>query len=267
MFQTVLDMFLRSRSHIHFHKNGKTRGCEEYWRLLRNKDLLKLNKWTIFLQTLYNLKWRHWPTFFHGLTWSTVAERRRSSQRWEDLAAQAPWREAPGHRARRSSHSHGVFTIRFQSEGRAHRGGPNLARVIAALFNWPVLLISPPLELTRTTGCHLPFLSLHHRGDPDIHSLGCWPWASATAPTELQQTEKQRLPEGYHQNKQLKPQSGRKMSNHCNHQVQWRKLILVNLYLQCVKTAQILSWLYFWYLFVHCTKRHWTVLFTCVYLI
>lgn len=106
-------------------RDGQTRGYEECLCFLRNKTLLNLNKFSSFLQTLYNLKWRHWPTFLQGLTCSTVAVRRRSSQgggrTWLSQCAMAgeAWRQNKQELLLRL-----IFhDQRLQSAGRAHFGG------------------------------------------------------------------------------------------------------------------------------------------------
>lgn len=127
--------------------DGQTRGYEECLCFLRNKTLLNLNKFSSFLQTLYNLKWRHWPTFLQGLTCSTVAVRRRSSQGGgrtplSQRSPNAPWRERPGDRANRSSYSDWFFTIR------GYRVQDEPTSVVKpgrsnCMFDWTVLLFSP----------------------------------------------------------------------------------------------------------------------------
>lgn len=62
-------------------RNGQTHGWGVFpssKKTKQKKSLQNSNKFSTFLQTLYNFQRRRWPTFLHGLTCSTVAVRRRS---------------------------------------------------------------------------------------------------------------------------------------------------------------------------------------------
>lgn len=81
MFPNVLVTFLASRQENYVTKrtNAWLRSISVFSENQTKKSLKNSNKFSTFLQTLYNFQRRRWPTFLHGLTCSTVAVRRRSS--------------------------------------------------------------------------------------------------------------------------------------------------------------------------------------------